>query len=287
MEAGQTRYTLAELCAAARVAGFDPSERLVKDWVGLGLLDQAQRRGRGRGRGVEATWPESQKNLFLLLLTKRQELTRVAGLCNIPVAIWLWWGDEQVPARQALRALSTWARTQGRASGGPARATAEELVKQYAATDSPKSERGRLTTLITRAASGGEFDADGVRDAFNAIVDPRWTRPPLPTTGDTIVFLTEARLTAIRWLKAKTVQLEALHLAGAEYRTTRRDYEENLLKWIKATPDLADAILERSTSGRLLLAQTTEQLLNTACLDLLTLLGIHLLGIEHGRQETG
>jgi len=71
----QTRYTLKELQAEARARGFNPSERMIKDWIGLGLLDQAQRRGLGRGQGIVATWSENQKELLLQLLAKRGEIT--------------------------------------------------------------------------------------------------------------------------------------------------------------------------------------------------------------------
>src|SRR5947207_3156341 len=105
MAIAERRYTLEQLVGAGMDAGFEPTTRLAKDWASLGLLDHARRRGRGRGKGVEGTWPESQKELFLLLLAKRPEVKRIATLCNVPVAIWLLWGDDFVPLRQARLAL--------------------------------------------------------------------------------------------------------------------------------------------------------------------------------------
>src|SRR5262245_40363698 len=93
---------------AARDAGFSPTGRLMTDWVSLGLLDQAHRRGLGRGKGTAATWPEEQLRLFLVLLQQRETVKRMISLCNIPVGIWLWWGDRFVPLGQARRALRTW-----------------------------------------------------------------------------------------------------------------------------------------------------------------------------------
>ena len=284
----QNRYTLKELQAEARARGFDPSERLIKDWIGLGLLDKADRRGLGRGRGIVATWPENQKELLLLLLVKRSEITRIATLCNIPVVIWLWWGDEYVPSRQTLRALSTWAGTQEGTSWRRARWTAEQLVEHYADATATVAQRERLFDLVAHAAYGGPFDAEAVRVAFDDILDSRQTHVPTAVrmTGEGFAFLVEARVTAIRWLRERKVDLQALAWARTEYLTTRREYEQLLPKLIEADPEGAAKLLPTSKSGQILLAPTLEEIANSACLAILTLLGIYLLGIEHGRQDT-
>src|SRR5438067_1709419 len=149
MSATRTRYTLTELQSAARDRGFDPSERLIKDWVGLGLLDLADKRSRGRGRGIERTWPQSQNELLLLLLAKRRDVKQIVTLCNIPVSIWLWWGDDYVPARQALRALSTWAGAKATTSWRRAQWTARQLVDHYAGTVATAAQRKELVDLIS------------------------------------------------------------------------------------------------------------------------------------------
>ncbi len=102
------RYSRDEMLRAVAAKGFQASPRLVTDWVGLGLLDRPTRRGRGRGRGIEATWPENQLRLFLVLLGHRRRGVHVGPLANVPVWLWLAWGEDYVPLRQARRALSTW-----------------------------------------------------------------------------------------------------------------------------------------------------------------------------------
>ena len=284
----QTRYTLKELQAEARARGFNPSERMIKDWIGLGLLDQAQRRGLGRGQGIVATWSENQKELLLQLLAKRGEITRVASLCNIPVFVWLWWGDDYVPTRQALRALSTWAGTQEATSWRRASWTAEQLVEHVAGPGATRAQRKRLIDLIAHTAYGAPFDADAVKAAFDEILDSTYAHLPAPVrmTGEMYTFLVEARLTAVRWLHQKKVELAALTWARAEYLTSRREYQQLLPSLFEADPEGAAKLLPASEGG-VVLTPTTEQIANSACLDALTLLGIYLLGIERGRQETG
>jgi hypothetical protein len=288
MATPQTRYTIGELQAAARERGFNPSQRLIKDWVGLGLLDRADRRGRGRGRGVEASWPQNQKDLLLALLDKRRGVSRVTTLCNLPVAVWLWWGDEYVPSWQALRALTTWAGANAHASWQRACWTAEQLVGRFIGGDVASAERERVVQLIARMAHGQPFDAEAVKTALAGILDRRWNEgpPAMRITPDGYVFLTQARLTAVTWLRDKSVETSALTWARTEYVASRQEYEQLLPKLVEADPDRAALLRPAAGDGTILLPTTVDELFNNACIDLLTLLGIYLLGVERGRQDT-
>ena len=283
----QKRYTLKELRAEARTHGFDPSERLIKDWIGLGLLDRAERRGLGRGRGIVATWSENQKELLMQLLAKRDQIRRIATLCNIPVVVWLFWGDDYVPTRQALRALSTWAGTKERTSWPQARWTAEQLVEHFADGAATSAQRERLVDLVAHAAYGARFDAQAAQAAFDELLNSSQARVPAPVriTGESFAFLVEARLTAIRWLRDREVEPSALAWVRTEYLTTRREYGQLLPKLVEADPEGAAKLLPASDSGEILLPPTSDEIANRACLDTLTLLGIYLLGIERGREE--
>jgi hypothetical protein len=104
-------------------------------------------------------------------------------------------------------------------------------------------------------------------------------------TGEGFVFLVEARLTAIRSLRGLKVELSALAGVRTEYLTTRQDYGQLLPKLVEAAPERAAKLLPSSESGEILLPPTFDEMAKRACLDTLTILGIYLLGIEHGRQE--
>src|SRR5438876_822928 len=96
VEPMQRRYTANELLSDARRRGHKVSRRLLTDWVAIGLLDKGTDRGRGRGRGKEYTWPDEQRRLFLVLLDKHGTVKRPV-LANIPVALWLFFGDQHAP----------------------------------------------------------------------------------------------------------------------------------------------------------------------------------------------
>jgi hypothetical protein len=125
------RYAAKDLITDATAQGRSVKQRLITDWVEKGLLDGPARHSLGRGRGsAPGTWPENQHKLFLLLLQKRQEVSRLAMLCNVPVAFWLYFGSEYVPARQVRRALATYAGVHKTASGRAARQSARLLCEQ-------------------------------------------------------------------------------------------------------------------------------------------------------------
>src|SRR5437660_9642055 len=108
-----SEYSAEDLLLAAADAGTPATSRLITDWVAKGLLDRPMFRGLGRGRGTSATWPDSQRLLFLKLLRERHDgRRRIQTLCNIPVAVWLYsepWEPERVPLRQVRRCMATWA----------------------------------------------------------------------------------------------------------------------------------------------------------------------------------
>ena len=111
------RYTKAQLVAAAMAHGYRATDRLLTDWQAAGLLDQPTKRGLGRGKGIEALWPESQLRLWLLLLQKRGEVTQVPVLCNIPVGLWLYFGDDYASVRQVRKCMRTWSYRYGSSRG--------------------------------------------------------------------------------------------------------------------------------------------------------------------------
>ncbi len=279
--AGPRSYTKAELLQAARDAGFTPSGRLLTDWVTLGLLDQAQRRGLGHGKGTTATWPENQLKLFIALLEKRPQVKRIVALCNIPIWLWLWFGDDFVSLRQARRALATWAGARGQAdSWQAARGSAEELIGKFAHPDASRAARERLTEVIARTAYGKPFEADEVLAAFRPVFDPKGEgrtigSPELSFRPEHYVFIIESRLAALAGLRSQTTLDDgAFEWARTEYRVSRRDYAA-LVPRIAADPEAADAFLHRTQSG-LVLAPTLDDIVNQSCVDLLTVLGIHL-----------
>jgi hypothetical protein len=140
-----------DLVATARKNGFDDiSERLVTDWVAAGLLSRPERvtRGKGEGRGARYEWPETQRDLFLTLLAKRCEVKSQAGLCVVPVGVWMYWGDNWIPLAQVRRALKTWWDRVGRATEDRKAQAARQVVDTFAPAGTPRETKTRVRELI-------------------------------------------------------------------------------------------------------------------------------------------
>lgn len=268
--APRVRLTKTGLLNRARARGFDPSPYLVDDWVERGLLDSPQRVGHGRGRGVASLWSEEQAQLLLLLLSKRQELTgrSLRPLYNIPVGLWLLWGDGFASARQVHRALKSWLEASGRIALRKAKAVARESVGQLEHPDAHRDFREYAFDVLFRAIRG-DTNLQSMRDAVAWLFDPddegRSVGPSeSPLTSETLPRLIEAR--TIAWAKIEAFTPERLAAARNAYRESLMDYQND-------RPTLA----QDSELGHLFERLTLDGVINTACLDLLTVLGLGLL----------
>jgi hypothetical protein len=262
--------TKADLIARARAEGFDPSTSLVDDWVERGLLDSPRRRGRGRGKGVAALWPEEQAQLFTLLLSKRKETgsKSLEPLYNIPVSLWLLWGDQFASTSQVRRALREWLSTKGQIALRRAKELARQTIRQLDHPEADQTVREYAFEELI-AAMRGKADLVHLRDALGWLFDPneegRAIGPPEATmTSDGYVSLIEARL--IAWRDLESVSDEQLGISRLGYRTSITDYQ-------RAQPTLA----KDQELGHLFEELTLEAMVNRVCLDFLTHIGLGLM----------
>jgi hypothetical protein len=254
----ERRYTANDLAADAAAAGTVVSTRLIIDWVSRGLLDRPHRRGLGRGKGTLATWPESQRKLFLVLLEKqRQGVKRLTTLCNVPVTLWLdseGLDRDYVPLRQARRSLATWA-TASRA--GPVRAarhTAEQLIEQQGMPHISHRARRALIDAIVTASGGGQLDLDLLYDAARQA-------------------FTSERFAAlwVRTIEARFAAIDGLdEIDDQTFETARMMV--NQTSAIYGDQRLAGATNDEERRQRAI--ELINELSNNACLGLLTALGI-------------
>ena len=269
MDEVSERYTAQQLLEAARDLGLTASARLIVDWSSVGLIDRPEHRGAGQSRGSEkGTWAAEQKELFLSLLKKRSETDSVGTLVNIPVWLWLVWGDQYVPLRQIRRALSTWALQQW-ASEAKARRAARRLVADFD-TREPRT-RTRLVELITKALRGiRQSGVDKYPDIeeLRAQLDKLGEGETLETGGATFTLtsagtaqLISARIDALRHLS--DFSDAAFHWARFTYNVGRADYG-------RRAPELA----QHERFSHIFQDTSFEEMMNRACLDLVTTLGV-------------
>lgn len=267
------QLTMDDLLDAGRRCGAQPTRRMVQDWVELGLLDQPQRHGRGRARGVSATWSPQQLRLFETLLDKRTTVKHVAPLCNVPVWLWLYFGDDFVPLRQVRRALVTWQGRTINTSWQAAKRAAAQLLDLAAV----RARRSDMRLLVERTASlirrsprqFDERDETELREILagmhgagrSAIVR---TLGGMEFEPDAYLTLLKARLGAAGALQDDSIDDALFHWARFSNVMTKAEYQTHLAR-MTGRPGAAFATVP---SG--------EGTLSRACLDLVTLLGFGL-----------
>lgn len=255
------------------------STRLVDDWVALGLLDRPARQPLGYGRGsAPAHWPDEHRRLFLELLQKRDEGAPIAALCNIPVGLWLWWGDTYVPLRQVRRALQTWAKAAGYPPMGRARVDMRRLAGDWGHPEARRKDRRAFEEALYPMVCSGRVDAAVLLPLVERVFDPKGTGVPRGPIGgqltpDGYVRLLQARVDALTRLEA----FDDHHFEHARmaYLATRHSYERERPR-LAADPEL----------GARFAAPDLSEIVWDACLDLTTLLGMTSTPSEHAGTTT-
>jgi hypothetical protein len=266
--------TIDDMVAGAAARGYDASARLIRDWTQRGLLDYPQKRPAGKGHGsAPALYPANQRNLLLTLLHHRPG-NNISSLARVPVGIWLYWGDEYVPLRQARRALMTWL-GDPRVSKQRAREAARATLGQI---DSPRATaraRRELLDVVTWANWTGKADFDRLEHAIRAVFEPDYKTLPraighisAPITTESMIGVMKARLTAVTALTDGNVTDEALIQARDAHLFAYADYAAR-------QPFLAAA----SPAGipQLYAPVAGEDTLNDCCGHLLAAIGLEIM----------
>lgn len=249
------------------------SDRLVIDWTHRGLIDQpGGHRSLGRPRGFEkGTWRWEQRQLFLLLLRKRRELSQQPRsdfrlLYNIPVFLWLWFGDAYVPLRQTRTALRSWLHGANRVSKEYADRAARDIVRRMADPESPREAKAMLADVLAQALREGDIDRRQLKEALAKVLDPKRTGTDRGPEGASIspskfAHILEARVVASVYLDVLADPV--FERSRTVYRRSRREYSDRW-KGFAEDPDI----------GQMFEEPTDQQVLLESCWDLLTILGM-------------
>jgi len=261
--------TSEDLLADARAAGRPVTGRLVTDWVQRGLLDGPQRRGAGRGRGsTKGVFSANQRELFTTLLQHRARERRVGALAVIPVALWLYWGEDYVPLRQVRKALVTWLEAYSLPARERADRLAGELLDQLDHPDARDTDRRRFRRLVSAAIYSRRLDEQPLQEALGAVFDPhhegRSLGPPGALLNPQVVLHTSLRYAAA----VDAVQGDALE--DEAFLEARQRHLEGLVEYLQHQPQLA---ADAGTLAGMFTGPSFQVLVTSACRDLLTALG--------------
>jgi DNA-binding transcriptional MerR regulator len=262
-----TGVTIAQLVAAARVEGYQITVRTIRDWSARGLLDRPTRRSLGRGKGsATGLYSHNQQQLLFALLHHRPG-NDVSSLARIPVALWLYFGDEYVTLAHARRAFRTWLHDP-RSSQKNARFSARRLVEQLDNPAATPAARRHLRDVVEQIAYTGRDNKTQLTDAVRAVFEPNGGRviralghPAAPVTTEAVVELIEARL-----LAASLVTTNGF--TDDDFPRARDDLRISVAEYTAQHSELS------RMSSTLYEHPTLERLMNQCCATLLAILGL-------------
>jgi hypothetical protein len=271
-----------DLAADAVAAGFEATPRLIRDWSEIGLLDYPVKRPAGKGHGSRpALYPPNQRQLFQTLLLKRSEGSGPKALAKIPVAIWMYWGDEWVSLRQVRRAMKTWL-GDPRLSKRQARQTAREILLQFDDTTATPAVRRDLLNVLTETGYTGRADFDQLENALRSVFEPGSQtirkavgHPEAPLMTDSFVAVLRARLTGVARLEADEITDDEFCFARHVHLVAYADYAMRRRSYAAMAPKSRPYMYEEVTA---------ERALNEACLHLLTTIGMNDLNPDGAQQ---
>jgi hypothetical protein len=274
--------TISDLVSDAAAAGYVATPRLIRDWSEIGLLDYPSRRPAGKGHGSRpALYPPSQRQLFQTLLLKRSEGSGPRALAKIPVAIWVYWGDEWVPLRQVRRAMRTWL-GDPRLSKRQARQTAREILRQFDDALAAPAARRELLNVLTETGYTGRADFEQLETALRRVFEPGSQtirkavgHPEAPIMTDSFITALRARLTGASRLEGGEITDEEFYFARHVHLVAYADYAMHRHSYAALAPEAHPDMYEEVTADRAL---------NEACLHLLTTIGMNNLNPDSAQQ---
>jgi len=266
--------TLDDLLTDAAKAGQPMTRRVLTAWIQLGLLDHPARRGKGRAKGSHpATVTPDQRQLFALLLRHRSTVKRLSTLAALPVTIWVYWGDDYVPLRQAKRALGTCLGKARHPAKHYAQRVAQDVVDQLAHPDAPPTAKRKLLRLLTEAAYEGRitYRAD-LRATLRAVFDPHAENRRIGPAG--IGIDADAWLNAVLLREQGTLAFLRGRINDDMFQEARHELRQSLTDYQLLQAGFASSLTETGT-------QDASDLVNSACPNLLMVIG----SLQRRQQE--
>jgi hypothetical protein len=197
----------------------------------------------------------------------------------------MYWGDDYVPIRQARRALMTWI-GDPRASKRRAREVATAILDQIDSPEATPRARRHLLDVLTQASYTGRLDFDQMERAIRDVFEPGYVKqirkavghPSAPLMTDSMIGLLEARLTAVKELKANNVTDEALIQARDAHLFFYAEY-------VAKQPLLA--VASPPGTSQLYGPVTAEDTIRDCCSHLLSAIGLEITCPDQAERLCG
>jgi hypothetical protein len=263
-----------ELFAFIEEAGLHINDSLLQEFQEQGLMLPRRRRFRGRDGSDPGVWTQQQRDLLRSLChaRERQGMHSIALRCNLPVWVWLYWGDKYgVTLKQVKRVMKTWAIRQERPPLEESRQAARRVVQEVA--NLPAGGRRKAINEVTKWFYGGHFTAQNLSDSLHHVFD-RQEKPngphDIPLTPEGVGEIFRVRREAVTRLA------QGQELPDIYWQWARFFHLHGLSQYLQERPGFAS-----ETAGgpvaHLFSPETIESFYTSSCVDLAMVLYIGLL----------
>lgn len=281
-------YTRAEMFEVLKDRGLTPpTQRTFSDWCERGLIDRSSSRpGAGRGKGSHGgRWPGTQVELLATIAGKRAEVgdirRAVGALANIPVFIWLGWGEEYVPIRQVRRAVGTWAAGYQQTRGEIGRTTSDtsRLANMFKAPGAKRADVTAFAKALADMSVSKRLEvARELFDLGDKVIDPYDVGREFGAPGASIdVHGVVAAFIVLQYASDHAAQDRLADLRGAtkfwfddsHYRKARQHWLESHYEYQHMQP-----LLRVAGPAGIYEPLTLDDIANSACRNVLNLMGL-------------
>lgn len=262
-----------ELFASIRGCGLKIDDSLLQEFQEQRLMIPPRRQGKGRGKGNPGLWSLHQRNLLCSLCHMQQKrgVRQVAQRCNLPVWVWLYWGDEYgITLNQVKQVMKTWAERQLPLSLKTARQSARRLVNEVA----NHQDGGKQLAIneIAEMLYAGASTRQNLEESLHHVFDP--TKPAngprdIPIVPKNIGWSIELRMKAVH------VLLQNDAIPDVQWEWARCFHLSHLSQYTKEQARYVREAVGTPVESVFSL-ETIESLWSSACADLASVLGLGL-----------
>ena len=271
---GKQFFDKKELYAFVRSFGFTIVDSLLEEFQKQGLMLPPQRRGKGRAKGVPGLWTRQQADLLrsLCMMREKHKIHQVAQRCNLPVWVWLYWGDEWgVTLDQMKRVMKTWAKYQRFPSQKRSKQGAKELVKKVANHQDNGKQRAvnDLANILYKGIYAPQAIGDSLYHVFDS-AKPANGPHDIPVLPESVSWYVRLLMEALNAL-VNDREMPSVHWEWARcfHLTTLSQYAKEQQRYAHETVG--------SPVEQMFSIETIESLWSSACEHLAVVLGLGLV----------
>ena len=270
----EPEFNKEELFASIRARGLHIDDSLLQEFQEQGLMLHPRRRGKGPSGGNPGVWTRHQRDLLQSLChaRERQGMHSIALRCNLPVWVWLYWGDNYgVTLEQVKQVMKTWAIRQEKLSLKESRRAARKVVHEVG--NQPAGGKRQAINEITDRFYKGRFIAQNLSDSLcHVFNEQKKANGPqdIPLTPKGASELLCLRREAATWL-AQGQDLPDIHWQWARFF-----HVHGLSEYLQEQPGYASETAG-SPAAHLFSPETIESLFTSTCADLAMVLYMGLL----------